>query len=309
MYIMYKRLSQASFSLLVFLSMKIIIKSFFSLSFQTRLFPGNTSPFRRVWEQSSLRTPRSDKYALNVKQKSPGIRCSDSMIAAECNAFSKTSSSATISTSHPKSCLHSKSPSPNAKMPMRTQSEKLTSSTTNNCRVKLWANSFEHLLQDPAGLATFAEFLKLEFSAENIYFWTSCERYRNTDNLSDRQLQAKQIFQKYLANGCREPVNLDSQSRNLSEEMLQNADKALFMTAQKQIFHLMKFDSYQRFIRSDLYKNCLQAEEKEQPLPYGAENLDAQLKTNFLQNASPKVCSSSNTITSYTNFYVIIKFK
>ncbi|KAI8129455.1 Regulator of G-protein signaling loco [Lucilia cuprina] len=253
----------------------------------TRLFPGNTSPFRRVWEQSSLRTPRSDKYALSgAKQKSPGLRCSASMITTESNVFSHTSSD-------PKLCSHIKtSPSANQKMPMRTQSEKLINSQSNG--VKSWANSFEHLLQEPAALATFAEFLKLEFSAENIYFWTSCERYRNTESLSERQAQAKQIFQKYLANGCREPVNLDSQTRNLSEDMLKNAESNLFVAAQKQIFHLMKFDSYQRFIRSDLYKNCVLAEEKDQPLPYGAENLDALLKTNFLQSASPKLKKSAS---------------
>lgn len=176
-------------------------------------------------------------------------------------------------------------------LPIRTHSEKMTSHSPGKLkRVASWAISFEHLLEDAAGLATFAEFLKLEFSAENIYFWTSCERYRNTENLCERQVQAKQIFNKFLASGCPEPVNLDSQTRNLSEEALQNADKDLFIKAQKQIFHLMKFDSYQRFIRSELYKNCQNAEQKNQPLPYGAENLDASLKTNFLQSASPKVC-------------------
>lgn len=211
------------------------------------------------------------------------------MISAESNVFNSLSSlDATRATNS------------HQKMPMRTQSEKVISAQNQQqSGVKAWANSFEHLLQDPAGLATFAEFLKLEFSAENIYFWTSCERYRNTESQSERQVQAKQIFQKYLANGCREPVNLDSQTRNLSEEMLKNAEANLFVAAQKQIFHLMKFDSYQRFIRSDLYKNCLLAEEKDQPLPYGAESLDALLKTNFLQSASPKVRFIVNEIISF----------
>lgn len=203
------------------------------------------------------------------------------MIASEGNAFKDCTSS------DAKQCFNLHSSSENQIMPIRFQTEKLINSQ--NHGVKAWANSFEDLLQEPAALATFAEFLKLEFSAENIYFWTSCERYRNTESLSERQAQAKQIFQQYLANGCRDPVNLDSQSRNLNEEMLKNAERNLFVSAQKQIFHLMKFDSYQRFIRSDLYKNCLQAEEKDQPLPYGAESLDALLKINSLQNASPKV--------------------
>ena len=38
-------------------------------------------------------------------------------------------------------------------------------------RVGGWAADFDKLLADPAGLGTFAEFLKKEFSHENIYFW------------------------------------------------------------------------------------------------------------------------------------------
>lgn len=51
--------------------------------------------------------------------------------------------------------------------------------------------------------------------------------------------------------------------------------------AQKQIFNLMKFDSYQRFIRSDLYKSCLDAEAKKLPLPYPGDQLDAGLRTHL----------------------------
>lgn len=42
----------------------------------------------------------------------------------------------------------------------------------------------------------------------------------------------------------------------------------------------MKFDSYQRFIRSNLYKSCLEADTKNQPLPYpGGDQLDVGLRT------------------------------
>jgi len=51
----------------------------------------------------------------------------------------------------------------------------------------------------------------------------------------------------------------------------------------------MKFDSYQRFIRSDLYKSCVEAEQKNQPLPYSGLDLDELLKTNFHLGAFSKV--------------------
>lgn len=41
----------------------------------------------------------------------------------------------------------------------------------------------------------------------------------------------------------------------------------------------MKFDSYQRFIRSDLYKSCLAAEQQQQTLPYPGHQLDPKLRT------------------------------
>lgn len=145
----------------------------------------------------------------------------------------------------------------------------------------MWGQSFEKLLEDPAGLHTFAEFLKKEFSAENIYFWTACERYRQIATNEERAALAMDIFVKHLGNGALEPVNVDSQARNIAEENLKAADRNLFTPAQKQIFNLMKFDSYQRFIRSDLYKKCIEAEAKNQPLPYPAEQLDEVLITNL----------------------------
>ncbi|XP_066472531.1 regulator of G-protein signaling 14 isoform X2 [Tiliqua scincoides] len=86
--------------------------------------------------------------------------------------------------------------------------------------VARWAESFETLLQDRLGVAYFTEFLKKEFSAENVYFWQACER-----------------FQKIPASST------------------------------QQIFNLMKFDSYARFVKSPLYQACARAESQGQPLP------------------------------------------
>ncbi|XP_018328425.1 regulator of G-protein signaling loco isoform X3 [Agrilus planipennis] len=120
-----------------------------------------------------------------------------------------------------------------------------------------WATSFEKLLEDTVGLQTFAAFLKKEFSAENIYFWTACERYRRNPSVSERATEAQKIYKRHLCLGAPEPVNVDSQGRQITEQSLQEARCSLFDQAQKQIFNLMKFDSYPRFLKSDLYKQCL----------------------------------------------------
>ncbi|XP_017775216.1 PREDICTED: regulator of G-protein signaling loco [Nicrophorus vespilloides] len=116
-----------------------------------------------------------------------------------------------------------------------------------------WAVSFEKLLECPAGLHTFAEFLKKEFSAENIYFWTACERFRKSPSAPE----AQRIYQQHLRVGAPEAVNVDSQARQNVEQGLKRVTADAFLAAQKQIFNLMKFDSYSRFLKSELYKQCM----------------------------------------------------
>jgi regulator of G-protein signaling len=132
-----------------------------------------------------------------------------------------------------------------------------------------WASSFEKLLEDPLGLHTFAEFLKKEFSAENIYFWTACERYRRLPAGPERVAEAQRIYQQHLRVEAPEGVNVDSHGCHCPEQSLQQASSALFDQAQKQIFNLMKFDSYPRFLKSQLYKRCLSGEVEKPQLDAG----------------------------------------
>ncbi|KAI4467966.1 regulator of g-protein signaling loco [Holotrichia oblita] len=103
----------------------------------------------------------------------------------------------------------------------------------------------------------FQAFLKKEFSAENIYFWTACERFKQLVPSQEKKHEAERIYQQHLCVGATEAVNVDSQARQFAELSLQKASNDTFELAQKQIFNLMKFDSYPRFLKSDLYKQCL----------------------------------------------------
>ena len=94
---------------------------------------------------------------------------------------------------------------------------------------------------------TFQEFLKKEFSHENIYFWTACERYRkikgdDEDSVKVRMAAAENIIKRHLSSGAPEPVNVDSHARQAAQEGPPTSH--LFATAQKQIYNLMKFDSF-----------------------------------------------------------------
>lgn len=63
----------------------------------------------------------------------------------------------------------------------------------------------------------------------------------------------------------------------------------------------MKFDSYQRFIRSDLYKICLAAEQQRQPLPYPGNQLDSNLRTSIETYEKPVNATSSKLKKSLSN--------
>uniref|UniRef100_A0A8D3AC50 Regulator of G protein signaling 12a n=1 Tax=Scophthalmus maximus TaxID=52904 RepID=A0A8D3AC50_SCOMX len=135
-------------------------------------------------------------------------------------------------------------------------------------RVASWAACFERLLQDPVGVRYFSEFLKKEFSEENILFWQACEYFSHVPAADKKQLsqRAGEIYNSFLSSKATMPVNIDSQAQ-LADDVLTSPRPDMFKTQQLQIFNLMKFDSYSRFLKSSLYKECMRAEVDGQPLP------------------------------------------
>ena len=111
------------------------------------------------------------------------------------------------------------------------------------------------------------EFLKKEFSHENIYFWSACERYRALTSVGERRLAANEILARHLSPGASDPVNVDSHACSAAHDGLEAAEPGLFEPAQRQIYNLMKFDSFSRFLKSDLYRESLEAEAGGRPLP------------------------------------------
>lgn len=135
-------------------------------------------------------------------------------------------------------------------------------------RVASWATCFERLLQDPVGVRYFSEFLKKEFSEENILFWQACEYFSHVPATDKKQLsqRAGEIYNSFLSSKASMPVNIDSQAQ-LADDVLTSPTPNMFKTQQLQIFNLMKFDSYSRFLKSSLYQECLRSEMDGLPLP------------------------------------------
>ncbi|KAK7143777.1 hypothetical protein R3I93_014816 [Phoxinus phoxinus] len=135
-------------------------------------------------------------------------------------------------------------------------------------QVASWAVSFERLLEDPMGVRYFTAFLKSEVSAENILFWLACEKFRKIPAYQSEQLkrEALSIYNSFLSSNATSPINIDDRVR-VEEKDVQNPQADIFQKAQQQIFKLMKFDSYTRFVRSQLYQSCMLANVEGRPLP------------------------------------------
>ncbi|XP_034519244.1 regulator of G-protein signaling 10 isoform X3 [Ailuropoda melanoleuca] len=141
-----------------------------------------------------------------------------------------------------------------------------SSSQQNPKSTAKWAASLENLLEDPEGVKRFREFLKKEFSEENVLFWLACEDFKKTQDKKQvclpMQEKAKEIYMTFLSSKASSQVNVEGQSR-LNEKILEEPHPLMFQKLQDQIFNLMKYDSYSRFLKSDLFLKHKQTEEEE----------------------------------------------
>ncbi|KAG7324459.1 hypothetical protein KOW79_012475 [Hemibagrus wyckioides] len=162
-------------------------------------------------------------------------------------------------------------------------------------RVVSWAVCFERLLEDPVGVRYFTAFLKSEVSAENILFWQACEKFQKIPptNLNELKKQARSIYDLYLSESSFSAVNIDDTAR-INESDLDKPTPEMFSKAQQQIYKLMKFDSYARFVRSTLYQNCMLASVEGRPLPDLEPQNKAITPTSDRKNTSVKTPSSDS---------------
>ncbi|KYN21337.1 PREDICTED: regulator of G-protein signaling 9 isoform X3 [Trachymyrmex cornetzi] len=126
-------------------------------------------------------------------------------------------------------------------------------------RVKRWALSMEELMSDPTGLQEFTNYLRKEYSHENIRFWLAVKDLRHSfqAQIPDK---VNEIFREFLAPGAPCEINIDGKTMERIHQEMKNPSRFTFDSAAEHVYTLLlKKDCYPRFIRSDQYRNLLAA--------------------------------------------------
>ncbi|XP_029285661.1 regulator of G-protein signaling 8-like isoform X2 [Cottoperca gobio] len=121
-----------------------------------------------------------------------------------------------------------------------------------------WSQSLERLLESKYGLATFRNFLKSEYSDENIEFWLTCEDYKKIKSSFRMSSRAKKIYEQYIKAESPKEINIDYHTREQIKRNVKTPTMHCFDDAQKMVYGLMERDSYPRFLRSDIYRTLLE---------------------------------------------------
>ncbi|XP_025828974.1 regulator of G-protein signaling 11 isoform X2 [Agrilus planipennis] len=126
-------------------------------------------------------------------------------------------------------------------------------------RIKRWAISIEELISDPTGVQEFTNYLRKEYSHENIRFWMAVNDLRRSAQ-SQIQRKVNEIFEEFLAPGAPCEINIDGKTMEKVHQEMRNPSRFTFDAAQEHVYTLLlKKDCYPRFVRSEHFKGLLAA--------------------------------------------------
>ncbi|CAF1576147.1 unnamed protein product, partial [Didymodactylos carnosus] len=136
--------------------------------------------------------------------------------------------------------------------------EKFGSREISSRRVKRWGFSIMELLKDPVGRDHFWKFLDKEYSSENLRFYEACIQLRFHIPQKDVANKVKEIYNEFLSPGAYYSINIDQRIMNITKKNINNyPNRYTYDEAQEHIFNLMTRDTYNRFLRSELYRELL----------------------------------------------------
>ncbi|KAH7950245.1 hypothetical protein HPB49_021555 [Dermacentor silvarum] len=135
--------------------------------------------------------------------------------------------------------------------------ESSTAEVPTERRLQRWNLSLEELLADPMGAHEFEQYLRTEYSHENILFWKAVQDLRHGSQ-QDMPRKVAAIYEEFLCRGAPCEVNLDSETlERTQQEVHERPTRFSLDAAQHHVFALMKKDTYTRFTRSEHFRRLM----------------------------------------------------
>nr|XP_026691818.1 regulator of G-protein signaling rgs-7-like isoform X2 [Ciona intestinalis] len=110
--------------------------------------------------------------------------------------------------------------------------------------------TLRQFLMKKTRVTCFRNFLKKEFSEENLDFWLEVEHYRKQKTSKQVKL-AHAIFDTYIVVNATREINIDAGTRATTKANMQKPDATTFDLAQVRVFLLMERDSFRRFLDAE----------------------------------------------------------
>jgi hypothetical protein len=126
-------------------------------------------------------------------------------------------------------------------------------------RVRKWEISLEDLVVDPLGVKELMEYMKKDYSHENLRFWLAVQELRYGPGTEPKiKKKVKEIWDEFLSPGAKSEINIDGRTLEATKQAMKTASRFTFEVAATHIYKLLlKNDCYPRFIRSENYKTIL----------------------------------------------------
>ncbi|XP_058493488.1 regulator of G-protein signaling 21-like isoform X2 [Solea solea] len=119
--------------------------------------------------------------------------------------------------------------------------------------VMAWGESLDQLLECKSQLV-FENFLKTEYSEENLSFWLACENYKKITSEAEMTDAANGIYAEFVRVDALRQINIDCVTREEISRNLSQPGPDCFDSAQRLIYSLMENDCYPRFLKSEIYQ-------------------------------------------------------
>jgi len=115
--------------------------------------------------------------------------------------------------------------------------------------------AIEALLKNPMGTESFLDYLKGEFSEENLLFWIDVQQLSKCDDSATIKQMANKIYTTYVKSGSKCAVNLPASIQKELTISFENGTlhSSSFDKAAESTLVLMQEDSYSRYLKSDQY--------------------------------------------------------